>query len=98
MHSTGSFFMPFSTATAVPPGKSPIFWECTFSKVKINYDDINTIIAAYNELKMTLYSNGQFIADSGRWAGPADADGNQEQLGQLVQGICYYNAERYFSL
>jgi hypothetical protein len=44
------------------------------------------LVYSYNESdsKMTLYSNGQFIADSGRWAGPADADGNQEQLGQLV--------------
>ena len=31
MHSTGSFFMPFSTATAVPPRKSEIFWERTSS-------------------------------------------------------------------
>ena len=44
------------------------------------------LVYSYNEKdsKMTLYSNGQFVADSGRWAGPADAAGNQEGLGQLV--------------
>ena len=45
------------------------------------------LVYSYNEndSKITLYSNGTFIADSGRWGGPADANGeNQPALGKLV--------------
>ena len=45
------------------------------------------LVYSYNEedSKITLYSNGEFIADSGRWGGPADANGeNQPPLGKIT--------------
>ena len=45
------------------------------------------LVYSYNEAdsKITLYSNGVFVADSGRWGGPADENGeNQPPLGEIT--------------
>lgn len=42
------------------------------------------LVYSYNEVdsKISLYANGKFVADNGRWAGP-EVDGQQEPLGKL---------------
>lgn len=56
------------------------------SNVAFTTDKWFHLVYSYNEATsmMTLYSNGQFVAESGRWGGPADEEGNQEALGQLI--------------
>lgn len=43
-------------------------------------------VYSYNEetSAISMYSNGQFIASSERWAGPKDENENQEKLGKLT--------------
>lgn len=55
------------------------------SNVAFTTDKWFHLVYSYNEATsmMTLYSNGQFVAESGRWAGP-EVDGKQEGLGKLI--------------
>ena len=57
------------------------------SNVAFTTDKWFHLVYSYNEATsmITLYSNGQFVAESGRWAGP-EVNGKQEPLGKLVFG------------